>query len=70
MHYSDDPVRDAELHMEEQQAWLDSRPKCEYCGEPIQDDEAYEIEGVLVCENCVMDFVRDNCKTLISEVYE
>lgn len=30
-------------------------PICKWCGEPIRNDYAYEINGVLVCEDCIKD---------------
>ena len=43
----------------EQQRWLDSRPKCCECGEPIQDEKLYNIHGDLYCEDCINDFRED-----------
>ena len=31
-------------------------PKCSECGEPIWDDECYEIGGKLYCEECIEGF--------------
>lgn len=30
-------------------------PRCAWCGEPIQDEYAYKIDGVWVCESCMED---------------
>ena len=39
---------------EQRQAdWLDSRPKCDECGDPIQDEVYYVIGFDKVCENCL-----------------
>lgn len=44
------------LHYErDKENWLKSRPICSCCGEHIQDEEAYEIEGNLYCEKCISD---------------
>ena len=59
---TDDPVRDFERHDAEQQRKLDRLPKCEYCGEPIQDEECYEINGALVHSDCATDYLDKNCK--------
>lgn len=31
------------------------RPKCEACGEPIWDDEYFDIEGEILCTSCMKD---------------
>lgn len=59
-HYSDDPIRDFERHDAEQTAWLESLPKCEYCGKPIQDEHYYDIEDCLIHEDCLHDFCYEN----------
>ena len=30
-------------------------PKCYECDEPIQDDECYEIDGLLICPCCLKE---------------
>ena len=50
---------DAFLHHEaEQEAWLARRPRCEYCGEPIQDDYLFDVGGDIFCERCMVDSFR------------
>ena len=51
--YSDDPVRDAGRYDDAQEEWLESLPKCVCCGDPIQDDYAYDFGDGLTCEYCV-----------------
>lgn len=48
----------------EDERWLRSRPVCAWCGEPIQDEYAYEIDGELICERCIED-----CRTSVPEEY-
>ena len=55
MYYTDDPVADYDRWQEEEQKWLDKRPKCSECGEPIADDYCYEFDGKLICEICLLD---------------
>lgn len=50
---TDDPLRDADNYDRDNQAWLDSRPKCWACGEPIQDDQLYQFDEKLICEYCM-----------------
>lgn len=40
-------------HEWEQEKWLKSRPKCFQCGDPIQDEKGYRIEGRLYCPDCI-----------------
>lgn len=40
-------------HEAERESWLSKRPICECCGEPIQDDYLYEINGDILCEECM-----------------
>ena len=37
----------------EHQERLKKLPECSECGKPIEDDECYEIGGMLFCENCI-----------------
>lgn len=39
----------------ERQRELDRLPDCGYCDEPIQSEECYEINGELVCPDCLDD---------------
>lgn len=48
---SDNPVRDAMLHDEECEAYTNSLPTCDVCGEPI-DEWFYEFDGEKICEKC------------------
>ena len=33
-------------------------PRCSECDEPIQDDFCYEINGELICEECLKEYRR------------
>ncbi len=55
MYYTDDPVADFLRYDGEQQARLDKLPKCENCGQPIQQDTAVQIGGCLYCDECIDD---------------
>ena len=37
----------------EQQEWEDSLPRCECCGEPI-DDYVFDIDGEILCIECMI----------------
>lgn len=47
-----------EAYQAEQDAWLERRPVCTECGEPIQDDFLYDINGDIYCEECMKDVFR------------
>jgi formylmethanofuran dehydrogenase subunit E len=55
--FTDDPVADHMRHEVAREEALASLPKCSCCKEPIQDDELYDFEGKLVCEECMIDYV-------------
>lgn len=40
-------------HLEARQtAWLQNRPVCSHCGERIQDEKLWDINGELYCPDC------------------
>ena len=55
---TDDPLEDFYRYDAERQKEEDKLPKCEYCGEPIMDDYLYDINGDVICEECLMDNFR------------
>ena len=59
MFYTDDPVMDFARHDAEQQAKTDKLPECAECGEKIQDEEAYYINGEWICLNCMDSYKRE-----------
>lgn len=60
MYYSDDPIADFNRYEADQEEQLDKLPKCDICGEPIQDDYLYDIYGDIFCEECLNDKFRKN----------
>ena len=41
--------------------WLKTRPTCDICGEPIQEDHYYEFErGFVYCYDCFQDWVHEH----------
>ena len=51
--YTDDPARDfAQWDMEQTMAEA-MLPVCDDCGEVINDDYYYEVEGDILCEECM-----------------
>lgn len=44
--------------VKEMEAALEKRPQCEHCGEYIQDDYTWEIDGKLLCPECAANLYR------------
>ena len=57
--YSDDPLADFDRYDEEQNKWLERRPVCVDCGEHIQDETAYYINGEWICEDCMDSYRKE-----------
>lgn len=65
--WSDDPVMDAERYYT---SFTDREHlTCAFCGRPIYREDKthygdvyYEIDGVIVCDDCVMDYIEKNRK--------
>lgn len=53
MMWTDDPVFDAERYMAEQEAKLEKQPICADCGEHIQADHFFMINGEPICPDCL-----------------
>ena len=47
-----------EAHEREEERWLARRPVCEYCEEHIQDDHYFDINGEVVCPDCLESYFR------------
>ena len=62
---TDDPVRDYDRYAEEQDKLLQKMPVCSYCDNHIQDTYLYEIEGEIICEECIKDNFRKNVEDYI-----
>lgn len=57
---TDDPGRDADRWITEQDKALEKLPICEECGQHIQDDHYYEIAGDIYCPGCIREARRWN----------
>ena len=53
MPYTDDPIKDFECYDAEQHRGLEKLPRCYECDEPIQSETCYEINGELICPECL-----------------
>ena len=45
-------------HDAEQQREAGRLPKCDYCGKTIMDEHLYDINGDVICEDCMKDNFR------------
>lgn len=52
---SDFDVYMADQRDRDEAKWLESRPVCSVCGEHIQEDECYKVDGELICKDCMDD---------------
>ena len=55
---TDDPAADFDRWDREQQKWLDSRPVCDNCDNPIQHEHYYLINGDNICPDCMERYFR------------
>lgn len=53
---SGDPYRDFLRWDDDCEEWLSSRPQCYECGDKIQDEYGFRIDGNLYCPNCIDRF--------------
>ena len=67
MFYSDDPVADFERYDAKQQEALKQLPTCTNCGEPIQDDYLFDVDGELFCEECMKVNFKKSVENYIKE---
>lgn len=58
MFYTDDPVRDYDRYDAAMQIKLSRTPKCEDCANHIQDDEYFDVDGTILCGDCMNDRYR------------
>ena len=50
---TNDPIADFDRYEAEQQRRLERCPKCDYCNKHITEDNYYDINGDIVCEECL-----------------
>lgn len=54
-----------EQHNAELERSLDRRPVCIECEEHIQDEYCYQINGEIICEDCLKAYYRKDTDSLI-----
>ncbi len=57
--YTDDPLRDFVRWDAEQERRLQMLPECADCGEHIQEETAYYINGEWICKDCMDSYLRE-----------
>lgn len=64
VYYSDNPARDFARRDADQQAWEDSLPHCECCGEPL-DEYVWNIDDQILCDDCAREKYRRDVEDFV-----
>lgn len=64
--YTDDPIRDAEMHEAEQERRLSELPVCCYCENPVQHEHFYEINGEMFCPDCLETYFKKRTEDFVA----
>lgn len=67
MIYSNNPLADFDRWEREQEEEEEKLPVCDICGEPIQGDYLYDLDGELVCEECLINNFRHPVEDYIDD---
>lgn len=51
--FTDDPLADFAQHDAEKERRLAQMPICADCGNPVQEDHFYSINGEVICPDCM-----------------
>lgn len=65
--FFDVALKEADRRDREEAEWLKRCPKCEKCGEPIQDDFLFDIGGELYHVDCAEELFRKSANDYIDE---
>lgn len=65
MHYTDNPIADYNRYDADQQMELERLPVCAECGHPITDEQCFEFNGELICEECLENNHQKNTEDFI-----
>ena len=55
-----------EEHEAEQERRLAQLPECDHCGKPIQDEHYFDINGDVMCEECLIENFRKDTDDYVS----
>lgn len=47
-------------HQSDKERRLARYPKCYLCDEPILEEKCFRIDGELICEHCIEDYIKEN----------
>lgn len=61
MFLSGDPCSDYDRYSDESEKELEQFPKCAWCGEPITDDECYDMGDELIHLDCLKEYCDEHC---------
>lgn len=67
MFYTDDPIADFNRWDAKREKELEELPRCIDCGEPIQDEYLFDIDGDLFCAKCMIANFRKSTDNYIKE---
>ena len=70
MFYTDDPLDDYYRYEAEQERKLKMLPKCCECDERIQEEYLFDIDGDLVCEDCLQDYMQKHFRQPVENYIE
>lgn len=56
--YTNNPPADYDAHCREQDRAMELLPECCECGNRIEDDFCYEINGEIICETCMEQYKK------------
>lgn len=57
MYRTDDPLMDFDRWERQKERMAEKLPECDYCGKPV-DDYYYNINGEIICEDCLNENFR------------
>lgn len=61
--YSAEDMRREKMY----ERWLETRPRCDYCCEPIEEESAYWIDERWICESCIDDYLNEYHKERVPD---
>lgn len=65
--WTDNPILDAEVYFDRLETQRQQLPKCDCCGEPIQDEFCYEFDGDLICDECFIEYCNEHYRRAVNE---
>ncbi len=66
--FTDDPIRDWDRHCDEEAAQETRLPRCDCCKERIYEDSLFDIDGEILCEDCMNNRYRRDTDDYMEEM--